>query len=168
MDDYSDYPLHEFDVRCEGRKWSSEEFRHKWRPHPEVPERIEVLDGKVFHSDGQRLTMLGWMLERLLADIKGSLGLPEFEFAFAPADPYLKFEARSFEVGHPATPPGTGRDAPRGDLVSLEGRLDHRPIMGTELRFDFVSDRSRLQNTARGLRHVLATFPDRIGGARGG
>ena len=50
----------------------------------------------------------------------------------------------------------------------MEGRLDHEPILGTELRFAFVSDRTRLRNTACGLRHVLATFPDRVEGSRSG
>lgn len=115
-------------------------------------------EGMVLHDE----------LERLLADVEGSLGLPEFEITFAPADPYLEFEARSFEMGQPVAAPGPGRGEARGDLVSVEGCLDHRPRLGTELRFGFVSDRSRLENTARGLRHVLATFPDRLGGARGG
>ena len=39
--------------------------------------------------------------------------------------------------------------------------------MGMELRLDFVSDPTRLRNTARGLHHVLATFPERVGEARG-
>ena len=62
---------------------------------------------------------------------------------------------------------GTGQ-AHRGGFVSVEGRLDHEPILGTELRFAFVSDRTRLRNTACGLRHVLATFPDRVEGSRSG
>ena len=55
----------------------------------------------------------------------------------------------------------------REGTVSVEGRLDRRPVPGTELRFDFVPDRRRFENTARGLRHVLATFPDRVGRAQG-
>ena len=139
---------------------------------PEKPKDLDWLVGAFRANVGPWTgsfegTVLHDELERLLAGIEGSLGLPEFEIVFEPADPYLEFEAKSFEVGQPVAAPGPGRGAPRGDLVSVEGRLDHQPRLGTELRFDFVSDRSRLENTARGLRHVLATFPDRVGRAGG-
>ena len=114
-------------------------------------------EGAVLHDE----------LERLSTRIEVSLGLPEFEVAFAPADPYLEFETKSFQAGQPAAAPRPGREVPEEGLVSVEGRLNHEPILGTELRFAFVSDRTRLRNTARGLRHVLATFPDRVGRAGG-
>ena len=114
-------------------------------------------------------TVLHDELERLLADIEGSLGLPGFEIAFAPADPYLEFEVRSPGRGDRTPAPESAQETPHGEeLVFVEGRLDHRPVLGTELCFDFVSDRRRLGNTARGLGHVLATFPDRVGRARSG
>lgn len=74
----SDYPLHEFEIRREGRRWSPEEARRKWPvwsyPHEDLPQKLELLDGKIFLSDGQRLTMLGWMLEQLGADAAVRLG----------------------------------------------------------------------------------------------
>lgn len=77
MEEWPEYALHEFDIRREGRRWSREEFARKWRPHPEVPEKLEYFDGKVFLSEGQRLTMLGWMLEQLGADVAVGLGHPK-------------------------------------------------------------------------------------------
>jgi hypothetical protein len=42
-----------------------------------VPEKLELLDGKIFMSEEQRITMLGWLLEQLGADAAVRLGDPE-------------------------------------------------------------------------------------------
>jgi hypothetical protein len=68
---------HGFDIRCEGRRWTTEEIEQKWREHETVPERLELIEGKIFWSDEQRITMLGWMLEQLGADAAVRLGEPE-------------------------------------------------------------------------------------------
>jgi hypothetical protein len=66
-----------FDIRREGRRWTVEEIERKWREHETVPGKLELIEGKVFWSDEQRLTMLGWMLEQLGADAAVRLGEPE-------------------------------------------------------------------------------------------
>lgn len=69
--------VHDFDIRRRGRRWTPEEIERKWREHPEIPHRLELIDGKLFLSDGQRITMLGWMLEQLGADAAVKLGDPQ-------------------------------------------------------------------------------------------
>ncbi|MGH3144520.1 MAG: hypothetical protein ACRDTR_01835 [Rubrobacter sp.] len=66
-----------FDIRREGRPWTSEEVDAKYKPHETVPEKMELIDGKLFWSNEQRTTMLGWMLEQLGADAAVTLGDPE-------------------------------------------------------------------------------------------
>ncbi|MGI8911977.1 MAG: hypothetical protein ACR2JR_15725 [Rubrobacteraceae bacterium] len=66
-----------FEIRREGRSWTGEEVSVKYRPHVTVPEKMELIDGKLFWSDEQRITMLGWMLEHLGADAAVRLGKPE-------------------------------------------------------------------------------------------
>lgn len=66
-----------FDIRREGRSWTNEEVDAKYRPHETVPEKMELIDGKLFWSDEQRITMLGWMLEQVGADTAVRLGAPE-------------------------------------------------------------------------------------------
>ena len=67
-----------FDVRREGRRWTTEEIESKWRQsHATIPEKLELIEGKVFLSDEQRITMLGWMLEQLGADVAVRTGEPE-------------------------------------------------------------------------------------------
>lgn len=65
-----------FDIRREGHSWTSEEVDAKYRPHETVPEKMELIEGKLFWSDDQRITMLGWMLEHLGADTAVGLGEP--------------------------------------------------------------------------------------------
>ncbi|CAN5607991.1 hypothetical protein BH24ACT21_BH24ACT21_12260 [soil metagenome] len=68
----------EFEIHREGRRWTPEEIESKWRQaHETIPERLELIEGKVFLSDEQRITMLGWMLEQLGADVAVRLGKPE-------------------------------------------------------------------------------------------
>lgn len=68
---------HHLDIRREGRGWSREEIERKYLAadeDPDAPGRMELIDGKLYHSDAQRLTMLGWMLEMMGADAAVRLG----------------------------------------------------------------------------------------------
>lgn len=82
MDDTTEQPGEErpfgFDIRHECRQWSPEEIESKWRQdHATIPEKMELIEGKVFLGDEQRITMLGWMLEQLGADVAVRMGDPE-------------------------------------------------------------------------------------------
>lgn len=67
----------EFDIGRKGRRWTPEEIESKWREHATVPGKLELIEGKVFLGDEQRITMLGWMLEQLGADVAVRMGEPE-------------------------------------------------------------------------------------------
>lgn len=71
--------LHDFDILREGRRWSREEIERKYLApeHPGAPGKMELVHGKLFHSEAQRVTMLGWMLEMVGADAAVRLGDPE-------------------------------------------------------------------------------------------
>ncbi len=72
--------LHDFDIRREGRRWSIDEAMRAYRAtdeNPDAPGKLEFVDGKFFHSDAQRITMLGWMLEMMGADVAVRLGDPD-------------------------------------------------------------------------------------------
>ena len=72
--------LHVVDIRREGRRWSREEADRNClalHEHPDAPGKLEFVDGKFFHSEAQRLTMLGWLLEMVGADATERLGDPE-------------------------------------------------------------------------------------------
>ncbi|CAN5792243.1 hypothetical protein BH23ACT11_BH23ACT11_16510 [soil metagenome] len=66
----------DFDIGHCGRRWSPDEIERKWLGHAEAPDKLELIDGKLFWSDEQRITMLGWMLEQLGADAAVRLGEP--------------------------------------------------------------------------------------------
>lgn len=68
--------LPNFDVRHEGRAWTREEIASRWRTPP-LPEKIELMDGKIFLAEEQRLAMLGCLLENVGADAAVRLGDPE-------------------------------------------------------------------------------------------
>jgi hypothetical protein len=77
LGDTTDRPV-EFEIHLEGRRWTPEEIESKWRQaHETIPERLELIEGKVFLGDEQRITMLGWMLEQLGADVAVQMGDPE-------------------------------------------------------------------------------------------
>ncbi len=65
---------HQWDIRLEGRAWSAEEARKK---HHLSPEKIEMISGKLFWSDEDRLTMLGLLVENVGAREAVRLGRPE-------------------------------------------------------------------------------------------
>lgn len=72
--------LHVVDIRREGRRWSREEADRNClalHEHPDAPGKLEFVDGKFFHSEAQRLTMLGRLLEMVGADATERLGDPE-------------------------------------------------------------------------------------------
>ena len=79
MSDWSDEERpFRFDIRRKGRQWTTKEIESKWRQaHAAVPQRLELIEGKIFLSDEQRITMLGWMLEQLGADIAVRMRDPE-------------------------------------------------------------------------------------------
>lgn len=51
----------QWDVRLEGRAWGSEGLSRYFM----VPEKTEMVDGKLFWSDEERLTMLALLLENV-------------------------------------------------------------------------------------------------------
>jgi hypothetical protein len=62
----------EFDIRREGRVWTREEVKEKY--HKLCPEKIELIEGKMFWSDEERLAMLGLLLENVGIDAAVALG----------------------------------------------------------------------------------------------
>ena len=51
-----------FDIGLEGKRWNV----HRYHALDDVlPEKMELLDGKMFHGERQRLGMLGAMLEQV-------------------------------------------------------------------------------------------------------
>ncbi|HEY7060879.1 MAG TPA: hypothetical protein VII06_05315 [Chloroflexota bacterium] len=66
-------PLPVWDIRREGRAWGPGEAL----PRLELaPEKMEMLGGKLFWSDRERLTMLGLLLEQMGMDAAVRLGDP--------------------------------------------------------------------------------------------
>ena len=63
-----------FDIQRLGRKWSRTEIKQKY--HELCPEKIELIEGKMFWTDEQRLNMLGLLLENVGMDAAVSLGDP--------------------------------------------------------------------------------------------
>lgn len=64
-----------FDIQRQGRKWTRSEIEQKY--HELCPEKIELIDGKMFWTDEQRLNMLGLLLENVGIDAAITLGNPE-------------------------------------------------------------------------------------------
>jgi hypothetical protein len=63
----------QWDIRRKGREWQEEEV---WSRYQLAPEKIELIHGKIFFDDEQRLRMLGLLLEQLGADAAVRLGDP--------------------------------------------------------------------------------------------
>jgi hypothetical protein len=61
-----------FDIQRQGRKWNRTEIEQKYRKL--CPEKIELIEGKMFWTDEQRLNMLGLLLENVGIDAAVSLG----------------------------------------------------------------------------------------------
>jgi len=64
----------EFNIQRQGRKWSRAESEQKY--HELCPEKIELIEGKMFWNDEQRLNMLALLLENVGMDAAVSLGDP--------------------------------------------------------------------------------------------
>ena len=63
----------DWDIRRAGRSWRKEATQ-RWKV---TPEKIEMVDGKLFDTDEQRLMMLGMLLESLGVDRADGLGDPQ-------------------------------------------------------------------------------------------
>jgi hypothetical protein len=64
----------QWDIRRKGRAWQGEEV---WARYELAPEKIELIHGKLFWNDEQRLRMLGLLLEQMGADTAVRLGEPQ-------------------------------------------------------------------------------------------
>jgi hypothetical protein len=62
-----------WDIQREGRSWGAEAMSR----YELTPEKIELIDGRLFWSDEERLTMLAQLLENVGADTTVRLGDPE-------------------------------------------------------------------------------------------
>lgn len=62
----------QWDVRPEGRAWG-EEAQSRYQM---TPDKMEMIEGKMFWSDEQRLTMLALLLENVGADQAVRIGDP--------------------------------------------------------------------------------------------
>jgi hypothetical protein len=92
-DDEDDRPLPVWDIRREGRAWRGGEGLARLEL---APEKMELIEGKLFWSDRDRLVMLGLLLEQVGMDAAVRLG-----------DPRLWHEALAALDAEPH-PPGTG------------------------------------------------------------
>lgn len=61
-----------WNIKNEGREWSREEVEEKY--FKLCPEKIELIEGKLFWNDEERLAMLAMLLENLGADKAVRLG----------------------------------------------------------------------------------------------
>ncbi|HLH23085.1 MAG TPA: hypothetical protein VK066_11210 [Chloroflexota bacterium] len=74
MEDDGDVrPTPTWDIRREGRAWRGEEALARLDL---APEKIEMIDGKLFWDDAERLTMLALLLENVGMDAAVRLGDP--------------------------------------------------------------------------------------------
>jgi hypothetical protein len=64
----------ELDIRREGREWDADEALIRIR---EFPARAEMIDGKFFWTEEERLTALGMLLENVGIDKAVRLGDPQ-------------------------------------------------------------------------------------------
>ena len=62
----------EFDIQRQGRKWNRTEVEQKYRNL--CPEKIELIEGRMFWTDEQRLNMLALLLENVGMDAAVRLG----------------------------------------------------------------------------------------------
>jgi hypothetical protein len=62
-----------WDIRRAGRAWQGEEGMARYQL---TPEKIEMIKGRLFWSDEDRLTMLGLLLENVGIDAAVRLGDP--------------------------------------------------------------------------------------------
>ncbi len=63
----------DWDIRREGRAWEDGEAEDRWQL---TPEKFEMMDGRLFLDEEQRLLLLGLLLENVGADAAVRLGDP--------------------------------------------------------------------------------------------
>jgi hypothetical protein len=63
-----------WDIRRAGRGWSGDEAMARFAL---TPEKFEMLGGKLFWSDAERMTLLGLLLENVGVDAALRLGDPD-------------------------------------------------------------------------------------------
>ena len=61
-----------WNIQNEGREWSREEVEEKY--HGQCPEKIELIEGKLFWNDEERIKMLALLLENVGVDKAVRLG----------------------------------------------------------------------------------------------
>jgi hypothetical protein len=64
----------EWNIGREGRKWTRAEVEAKY--HALCPDKIELIEGRMFWTDEQRLNMLALLLENVGIDAAVRLGDP--------------------------------------------------------------------------------------------
>jgi hypothetical protein len=64
----------EFNIQRKGRQWSRNEIEQKY--HQLCPEKIELIEGKMFWTDVERRNMLALLLENVGIDAAVALGDP--------------------------------------------------------------------------------------------
>src|SRR4051794_21770995 len=64
----------EFDIQRQGRRWTRAEVEQKY--HKLCPEKIELIEGKMFWTDEERLNMLALLLDNGGMDAAVRLGDP--------------------------------------------------------------------------------------------
>jgi hypothetical protein len=64
----------EFNIQRQGRKWNRAEVEQKY--HNLCPEKIELIEGRMFWTDEQRLNMLALLLENVGMDAAVRSGDP--------------------------------------------------------------------------------------------
>lgn len=63
-----------YDVRLEGKAWAPNEASLR---HDELPQKVEIIRGKLFWSDEERLLMLAALLEQMGASAAVRIGNPD-------------------------------------------------------------------------------------------
>jgi hypothetical protein len=63
-----------WDIRREGREWNGAEFRARWEL---TPEKLEVIDGRLFWNEAERVNLLAMLLENVGLDTAVRLGDPQ-------------------------------------------------------------------------------------------
>ena len=67
-------PLVDWDIRRSGRAWRKDEAMGRYEL---TPEKFEMIDGKLFWDETQRLVLLGLLLENVGVDRVIRLGDPD-------------------------------------------------------------------------------------------
>jgi hypothetical protein len=71
--EYKEFDELTWDIRREGRRWSRDEVDTKYFS---MPEKMELIEGKLYWSDKDRLKVLASLLEHMGADATVKLGDP--------------------------------------------------------------------------------------------